>query len=299
VSARDGITLWTHTFDRELKDIFAVQQEIARAVAQSLQVTLLGTENSSTQMATTSVEAHNAYLQGHFHFRRSNIEAFRKAITYFDRAIELDPNYAAVYAERAEVWTLLGDQTGQRTTLYPKARIDADKAVALAPSLAEAHAALGWVQCFTEWNFAEGLPQLEKAKMLAPANPTANDLLGRIVVYLGRVDEAERQAGRQWNSTHYLCDAVQSRSRSVHAGKLDEADACGRKVAEIQPTASSSHRWQVLVAVERNDGEGALREAELEPDMAFSTFRAYARSLHPRRAGGGGRDLGGADRPRP
>jgi Flp pilus assembly protein TadD, contains TPR repeats len=50
------------------------------------------------------------------------------------------------------------------------------------------------VQCFTEWNFAEGLPQLEKAKMLAPANPTANDLLGRIVVYLGRVDEAERQA---------------------------------------------------------------------------------------------------------
>ena len=65
VSARDGVTLWTHTFDRELKDIFAVQQEIARAVAQSLQVTLLGTENSSSQMATTSVEAHNAYLQGH------------------------------------------------------------------------------------------------------------------------------------------------------------------------------------------------------------------------------------------
>ena len=273
VSARDGITLWTHTFDRELKDIFAVQQEIARAVAQSLQVTLLGTENSSTQMATTSVEAHNAYLQGHFLFRRSNIEDFRKAITYFDRAIELDPNYAAVYAERAEVWTLLGDQTGQRTTLYPKARIDADKAVALAPSLAEAHAALGWVQCFTEWNFAEGLPQLEKAKMLAPANPTANDLLGRIVVYLGRVDEAERQA-RQAVELDPLSVATQFNLGRVLfiAGKLDEADACGRKVAEIQPTASSSHRWQVLVAVERNDGEGALREAELEPDMAFRRF---------------------------
>jgi TolB-like protein/tetratricopeptide (TPR) repeat protein len=273
VSARDGITLWTHTFDRELKDIFAVQQEIARAVAQSLQVTLLGTENSSTQMATTSVEAHNAYLQGHFLFRRSNIEDFRKAITYFDRAIELDPNYAAVYAERAEVWTLLGDQTGQRTTLYPKARIDADKAVALAPSLAEAHAALGWVQCFTEWNFAEGLPQLEKAKMLAPANPTANDLLARIVVYLGRVDEAERQA-RQAVELDPLSVATQFNLGRVLfiAGKLDEADACGRKVAEIQPTASSSHRWQVLVAVERNDGEGALREAELEPDMAFRRF---------------------------
>jgi serine/threonine-protein kinase len=171
------------------------------------------------------------------------------------------------------VWTLLGDQTGQRTTLYPKARTDADKAVALAPALAEAHAALGWVQCFTEWNFAEGLPQLEKAKMLAPANPTANDLLARIVVYLGRVDEAERQA-RQAVELDPLSVATQFNLGRVlfYAGKLDEADACGRKVAEIQPTASSSHRWQALVAVERNDGEGALREAELEPDMAFRRF---------------------------
>src|SRR5438477_9730795 len=248
VSAHDGIALWTRTFERDLKDIFAVQQEIARAVAGSLQVTLLGTDDQSAQSATANVEAHNAYLQGHFLFRRSNIEDFRKAITYFDRAIELDPNYAAVYAERAEVWTLLGDLTGQRTTLYPKARTDADKAVALAPALAEAHAALGWVQCFTEWNFAEGLPQLEKAKMLAPANPTANDLLGRILVYLGRVDEAERQA-RQAVELDPLSVATQFNLGRVlfYAGKLDEADACGRKVAEIQPTASSSHRWQVLV----------------------------------------------------
>jgi TolB-like protein len=273
VSARDGITLWTHTFDRELKDIFAVQQEIARAVAQSLQVTLLGTENSSTQMATTSVEAHNAYLQGHFHFRRSNVEAFRQAIAYFDQAIELDPNYAPVYAERAEAWTLLGDLSGQRQTAYPKARSDANKAVTLAPALAEAHAALGWVHCFTEWNFAEGLPELEQAKKLSPANPTANDLLARIVVYLGKVEEAERQA-RQAVELDPLSVATQFNLGRVLfvAGKLDEAEACGRKVAELQPTASSSHRWQVLVAVQRHDGEAALREAQLEPDAAFHRF---------------------------
>ena len=67
VNATDGIQLWTQTFDRELKDIFAVQQEIAKAVAESLRVTLLGSKEKSTQMATNSVEAHNAYLQGHFH----------------------------------------------------------------------------------------------------------------------------------------------------------------------------------------------------------------------------------------
>jgi TolB-like protein len=70
VNAADGIELWTRTFDRELKDIFAVQQEIARAVAESLRVTLLGSEEKSTQMATNSVEAHNAYLQAHFHRQR-------------------------------------------------------------------------------------------------------------------------------------------------------------------------------------------------------------------------------------
>ena len=171
VNAADGIELWTRTFDRELKDIFAVQQEIARAVAESLRVTLLGSEERSTQMATNSVEAHNAYLQAHFHFQRRNVEDYRKAITYFDRAIELDPNYAVVYAERSEAWTIIGDLTGQRSTAYPKARSDAEKAVAIAPALAEAHAALGWVRSFAEWKFAEGLSELQRAKELSPANP--------------------------------------------------------------------------------------------------------------------------------
>ena len=113
VNAADGIQLWTRTFDRELKDIFAVQEEIAEAVAESLKVTLLGSEESPSQMATNNVEAHNAYLQGHFHFQRRNVEDYRKAISYFDQAIELDPNYALAYAERAEAWTLIGDLTGQ------------------------------------------------------------------------------------------------------------------------------------------------------------------------------------------
>ena len=194
VNAADGIQLWTRTFDRELKDIFAVQEEIARAVAESLKVTLLGSQENPSQIATNNVEAHNAYLQGHFHFLRRNVDDYRKAIGYFDQAIQLDPNYALAYAERAEAWTMIGDLTGQRPTAYPKARSDAEKAVAIAPDLAEARAALGWVRFFVEWKFAEGLRELKRAKELSPTNPTANDLLARVIVYLGRIDEAERQA---------------------------------------------------------------------------------------------------------
>ena len=273
VNAADGIQLWTRTFDRELKDIFAVQEEIARAVAESLKVKLFGTQENPSQIATNNVEAHNAYLQGHFHFLRRNVDDYRKAISYFDRAIELDPNYALAYAERAEAWTMIGDLTGQRPTAYPKARSDAEKAVALAPALAEARAALGWVRFFGEWKFAEGLSELKRAKELSPTNPTANDLLARVIVYLGRIDEAERQA-REAVELDPLSVSTQFNVARVLfiAGKLDDADAAGRKVAELQPSSSSSHRWQVLVAVQRGDGETALREAQLEPDDAFRPF---------------------------
>ncbi len=273
INAADGIEVWTRTFDRELKDIFAVQQEIARAVAESLRVTLLGSEEKATQMATDSVEAHNAYLQGHFYSVRRNAEDYRKAIDYFDQAIQLDPNYALAYAERSEVWTVIGDLTGQRSTAFPNARSDAEKAVAIAPSLAEAHAALGWVRAFAEWKFAEGLSELQRAKELSPANPTANDLLARVIVYTGRMEEAEHQA-RQAVELDPLSAAAQFTLGRVlfYAGKLDEAYAAGRKLAELQPSASSSHRWQVLVAVQRGDGETALREAQLEPDESIRPF---------------------------
>src|SRR6184192_962643 len=273
INAADGIEVWTRTFDRELKDIFAVQQEIARAVAESLRVTLLGSEEKATQMATDSVEAHNAYLQGHFYSVRRNTEDYRKAIDYFDQAIQLDPNYALAYAERSEVWTVIGDLTGQRSTAFPNARSDAEKAVAIAPSLAEAHAALGWVRAFVEWKFAEGLSELQRAKELSPANPTANDLLARVIVYTGRIEEAERQA-RQAVELDPLSAATQFTLGRVlfYAGKLDEADAAGRKLAQLQPSASSSHRWQVLAAVQRGDGETALREAQLEPDESVRPF---------------------------
>ncbi len=195
VNATDGIQLWTRTFDRELKDIFAVQEEIATAVAESLKVTLLGSQDRPAQRgAASNVEAHNAYLQGHFHFQRRNLEDYRKAVGYFDQAIRLDPDYALAYTERSEAWSFIGDLTGQHEPAWSNARSDAEKAVAIAPSLAEARAALGWVRFFIDWKFAEGITELKRAKELSPANPTANDLLARAILYLGRLDEAERQA---------------------------------------------------------------------------------------------------------
>jgi TolB-like protein len=272
VNAADGIQLWTRTFDRELKDIFTVQQEISRSVAESLKVTLLGSD-SAQKSAPKNVEAHNAYLQGHFHFQRRNLEEYRKAVGYFDRAIRLDPNYALAYTERSEAWSFIGDLTGQHEPAWSNARSDAEKAVAIAPDLAEARAALGWVRFFIDWKFAEGITELKRAKEFSPANPTANDLLARAILYLGRFDEAERQA-RQAVELDPLSVTAQGTLARVlyYAGKLDEADAAARKAAELQPASASSHRWQVLIAAERGDGETALREAQQEPDEGYRRF---------------------------
>jgi len=200
-------------------------------------------------------------------------EDYRKAVGYFDQAIRLDPEYALAYAERSEAWTLIGDILGEGKTAWPKARSDAEKAVAIAPALAEAHAALGWVRFFTEWKFAEGLGELKRAKELSPANPTANDLLARMIVYLGKLDEAEEQA-RQAVELEPLASAPHNNLARVlwYEGKLDEADAVARKSAELQPSSASSRRWQVLVAIRHNDAETALREAQLEPDESYRRF---------------------------
>ena len=274
VNATDGIQLWTRTFDRELKDIFAVQEEIARAVAESLKVTLLGSQDRPAQRgAPSNVEAHNAYLQGHFHFQRRNLEDYRKAVGYFDQAIRLDPDYALAYTERSEAWSFVGDLTGQHEPAWSNARSDAEKAVAIAPDLAEAHAALGWVRFFIDWKFAEGITAIKRAKELSPANPTANDLLARAILYLGSLDEGERQARHAVELDPLSVIAQGNLARVLFfAGKLDEADAAARKAAELQPASASSHRWQTLIAAQRGDGETALREAQLEPDEGYRRF---------------------------
>ncbi|MFL6526832.1 MAG: tetratricopeptide repeat protein [Chthoniobacterales bacterium] len=143
----------------------------------------------------------------------------------------------------------------------------------IAPTIAEPHAALGWVRFFVDWKFADGLKELKRAKELSPANPTANDLLARVIVYTGQIEAAERQAREAAELDPLSVAALANLSRVLFAaGKLDEATASGRKAAELQPTSASNHRWQVLAAVQRKDGEAALREAKLEADERFRRF---------------------------
>ncbi len=288
VNATDGSELWSRTFDREVKDIFAVQAEIAEAVATSLELTVLGAQKRSVKSAATkSVEAHNAYLQGHFYFERRNLEDYRKAVGFFDQAIRFDPDYALAYAERSGALTWIGDLSSEKQKkAWAAAESDAERAIAIDPGLAEAHAALGWVRFFVEWKFAEGLAELRRAQQLSPWNPTASDLMARVVVYLGQFQEAEKLARQAIELDPLDYQARTSLVRVLFIeGKLDEVEALARKAVELQPTAAGNHRWQVFVAIQHGDGEAALREARLEPNEGYRHFELalahYARSDRP------------------
>lgn len=288
INAADGRELWSQTYDRELKDVFAVQSEIAQAVAGALKVRLLGGAAEARQESSTkSAEAHNAYLQGHFYLERHNGESYPKAISFFDEAIRLDPGYALAYADRAEAWSWVSDQTGNHTAseiaaARNAARSDAEKAIAINPMLAEAHAALGWVRYFVDWNFAGALAELRRADQLAPRSANIKYLLSNVLFYMGQIQEASAQIREAVELDPLVFSARDKLAQVLTAeGRLDEAEAQGRKAAELQPSASGSHRRQVIGAVLRNDGDTALREAELEPSSGLGLFElALARYAH-------------------
>src|SRR5437899_2220523 len=147
VNAQTDSHLWAETYDRKLTDIFGVESEIAKGIAESLQANLSGKEKSAiTARPTENSEAHDLYLRGRYFFGKRTVDDFKRAIDYFNQAIAKDPNYAPAYAGLADSYVLLPEYSGQRADeSLPKARWAANKAVELDSNLAEADTSLGLV----------------------------------------------------------------------------------------------------------------------------------------------------------
>ena len=288
INAADGRALWSRSYDRDLKDIFAVQSEIASAVAVALKSALFSTV-PKLAAPEVRVDAHNALLQARFYRQRGSEEAVVKAVHYYGEAIRLEPAYAQAYAGRATATITVADLTadlGRKPALQAAALLDARKAVELDPELAEAHAALGWALFLGNWQFDEGLAELERSAQLSSSNATVHNLLARVLLYVGRFADAEAAARRAIELDPLMASGHNSLARVLFTmGRLDEADAQARKGAELQPTSASSHRWQAFAAVLRGNGEAALREAMLEPNQGFRLcFVALAQAVRGDRA---------------
>ncbi|HEY5036072.1 MAG TPA: tetratricopeptide repeat protein, partial [Chthoniobacterales bacterium] len=199
VKSADGVSVWSETYDRELKDIFAVQSEIAGAVAKQLKVALLGSNGQTAQLPPTAtpsnqnVAAYDALLQGNFYNERLTAEDTSKAIGYYEEAIGLDPGYALAYARLASAAETLANDYGTSATkqeTIAKARAAAETALRLGPNLAEAHLANGWILEDVDFNFTGAETEYRRALKLAPQNPPVIQALATLMAELGRFDEA-------------------------------------------------------------------------------------------------------------
>jgi serine/threonine-protein kinase len=192
VNVSDGYHMWGEKYERDIRDVFDLQDEISLAIADNLKVRLL--DNEKTQLVrrhTESLEAYNLYLKGRWFWYKFTEEGFSKAVEYFQKAIEVDPNYAVAHAGLADAYGLMpGFTPRDPNDTFPMAKEAAVRALELDDTLAEAHSALAWIKMQYDWDFEEAEEEFLLALDLNPGLAHAYSEYGLFLMYMGRHDEA-------------------------------------------------------------------------------------------------------------
>ncbi|HEY3440507.1 MAG TPA: hypothetical protein VGK29_07140 [Paludibaculum sp.] len=174
----DGAALWSQSYERDVRDVFAIQDEIAQSIANALRVNLRGGEGQlSALRSTANIEAYNAYLKGRHQANLSSIEGMKRAVDYFEEALRLEPGYAPAHANLSLTYSMLGYYNAlPAETAWPSARRAADRAIELAPQLPDAHAALGHLLALHDWQWKEAEVEFRRAIQLDDSSPVAHGL---------------------------------------------------------------------------------------------------------------------------
>jgi TolB-like protein/Tfp pilus assembly protein PilF len=188
VKVADDSHLWAETYDREIKDVFAIQEEVSRAIVDKLRPRLLVKgDRRLAKHYTENLEAYNLYLKGRFFW---NKVSYKEAIEYFERALALDPNYALAYAGLADTYNRMAFFLSESVAeYYPKAKAAAMKALEIDDMLPEAHAALGSIRFRYDWDWEDAERHLKRAIELNPGNALAHHHYADYLWTMGRLDE--------------------------------------------------------------------------------------------------------------
>ncbi|MFQ5790514.1 MAG: tetratricopeptide repeat protein, partial [Acidobacteriota bacterium] len=196
ISVADGYHLWSERYDREMDDVFAIQDEIATAIAERLKVALVGERDQPlVKPSTQNLEAYQLYLEGRFFWNRREL---RRGLDCFENALALDPDYALAYAGVADAYGLLGFSGVIRPgEAMPKAREAVERALELDDTLAEAHYSLAYVSCVYDWDWPTAAREFERAIELNPSYAAAHYMYAFYLWLVeGRTDEAIAEANR-------------------------------------------------------------------------------------------------------
>lgn len=271
VKAENGFQLWSGTYDRDLNHIFAVQDDIARAITGELRVRLLHPPAPELTQQSTNPAAYNAYLQGRFYYERRTRDDLDKALAYFQQAVQLDPNYAQAWSALAWVWIARAEAADGASFEegYRMARAAAEKALQLDPNLAEALAGMGRIKRTFDWDWTGADSSFQKALALEPQNSAVLFGASTLAASLGRFDQAitlnrRAVAVDPLSVTAHLSLGM----HAYYAGRLKLAIDALRKALAISPENPEAHYMLGLVHLAESQPQQAL--AEFEKDRVGS-----------------------------
>jgi serine/threonine-protein kinase len=286
INALTNAHLWAEIYDRKLSDIFAVQSDIAKTVADTLQAKLTGSEKQMMAAQPTSdTAAYELYHKGRSLWGKRTGDNIPKAIAFFEQAIARDPSYALAYAGLASAYILSPFYTGaDRREAGSKAKEAALKALRLDPNLAEAHAALGKVLFFSEIDLAGATREYKRAIELKPNDADAHHWFSNdSLAALGQFDEAIAEGKRsvELDPLSIVINADLGET-FFYARRFDESVAQLRKTLEIDPTSFYAHYNLGIALQAKGDLSGAITEYEkakqLSNNPAVATFWAQAKA---------------------
>jgi tetratricopeptide (TPR) repeat protein len=231
--------IWSERFDREEHDVFDIQDEITAAIVEHLKVTLLaGKDKAFGKRTTADAEAYNLYLKGLYFSARPNYESVQKALVFFRQALERDPGFAEAYAGVAFAFSSMGAISfAPQPEVFPKAKAAAEKALALDPESALAHAVLATVQYYFDLDWAAAERSFRRVLELNPSESIARGQYAWLLLSLRRFDEAAAEIKRAM-VVDPLMPLVYAWSIGIHgaAGRPEEALRDFERLVQIDPT---------------------------------------------------------------
>jgi TolB-like protein/DNA-binding winged helix-turn-helix (wHTH) protein/Tfp pilus assembly protein PilF len=289
--------LWSQSYEGELKDTLALQDRVARAIAEQIQINLTPREQAALKsVRAVNPEAYESYLKGRFFWNKRTADGLRVALAYFNQAIEEDPKYAQAYSGLADTYALLGDwQYAVMTPVqaYPKAKAAALKAVELDSALGEAHNSLAFVLDGFDWDLDAGGKEFQRAIELNPGYATAHHWYAWHLGLLGRYDQAivEMRKAESLDPLSLIINADLA-ELLVIAHSYDESIRQSRKTIEMDPNFAMAHNQLGQAYLQQHMYEQAIGELQKavqlssgSPTCIANLARAYALSGRKSEAG--------------
>jgi TolB-like protein/DNA-binding winged helix-turn-helix (wHTH) protein/Flp pilus assembly protein TadD len=282
--------LWSHSYEGELRDTLALQDRVARAIAEEIQISLTPREQAALKSAkVVNPIAYESYLKGRYFWNKRTADGLRVALTYFNQATEEDPNYAQAYSGLADTYALLGDWQYAVMTpkeANPQAKAAALKAVELDSALGEAHNSLAFVLDGFDWDLDSGGKEFRRAIELSPGYATAHHWYSWHLALLGRYDEAitEMKKAESLDPLSLIINADLA-ELLVLSHSYDESIRQSRKTMEMDPNFAVAHNQLGQAYLQQHmykeavvELQKAVQLSEGSPTCIANLARAYALS---------------------